>query len=86
MRHVSPWFAHKRKLLHEKYGVQKVKRIHGFTDWTWIILIALGTYLDFENWPIYAGLVFGYWLLVAFIIYLPMLIRKLLKKETGYVK
>ncbi len=86
MRHVSPWFANKRKLLHEKYGVQKVKRIHGLTDWTWIILISIGTYLDFENWRIYAGLVFGYWLLVAFIIYLPMLIRKLLKKETGYIK
>ena len=25
MRHVSPWFADKRKLLHEKYGVQKVR-------------------------------------------------------------
>ena len=86
MRHVSPWFANKRKLLHMRFGQKKVKRIHGTTDWTWIILIALGIYLDFENWKIYATLVFAYWSAVAVMIYLPMLIRKLLKKETGYVK
>ena len=41
---------------------------------------------DFENWKIYATMIFAYWSAVAVIIYLPMLIRKLLKKETGYVK
>mgnify|MGYP005660319691 FL=1 len=86
MRHVSPWFANKRKKLHEKFGREKVKRIHGFTDWTWIILIAIGTYLEYENWKLYASVVLGFWLIVAVGVYLPMLIRKLMKKETGYVK
>ena len=36
MRHVSPWFANKRKTLHEKFGREKVKRIHGFTDLDWL--------------------------------------------------
>ena len=36
MRHVHPWFAEKRKQLHDRFGEKKVKRIHGFTDWTWI--------------------------------------------------
>ena len=86
MRHVSPWFANQRKQLHDRFGRERIKRIHGLTDWTWIILIALGIYLDFENWKLYATMVFAYWSVVAVIIYLPMLVRKLLKKETGYVK
>ena len=81
MRHVSPWFANKRKKLHEKFGREKVKRIHGFTDWTWIILIAIGTYLEYENWKLYASVVFGFWLIVAVGVYLPMLMRKLMKKS-----
>ena len=32
LRHVSPWFAHKRKLLHERFGRERIKRIHGLTD------------------------------------------------------
>ena len=65
MRHVSPWFATKRKQLHNRFGKEKIKRIHGFTDWTWILLIALGIYLDLENWSMYAVLVLAYWSAVA---------------------
>ena len=32
LRHVCPWFAKLRSELHEKFGAQKVKRIHGYTD------------------------------------------------------
>tara|TARA_B100001287_G_scaffold50328_2_gene39359 strand:- start:6317 stop:6634 length:318 start_codon:yes stop_codon:yes gene_type:complete len=86
LRHVSPWFASKRKQLHNRFGREKVKRIHGLTDWTWIILIGLGTYLDFENWKVYAVLVFAFWIVVAVGVYLPMLIKKIQGKETGYIK
>lgn len=86
MRHISPWFAKRRKQLHDRFGREKVKRIHGFTDWTWIILIGLGVYLDFENWKTYTIMVFGFWGIVAIGVYLPMLIKKLLGKETGYIK
>ena len=86
LRHVSPWFANKRKQLHDRFGREKVKRIHGLTDWTWIILIGLGTYLDFENWKVYAVLVFAFWIVVAVGVYLPMLIKKIQGKETGYIK
>ena len=86
MRHVSPWFATKRKQLHNRFGKEKIKRIHGFTDWTWILLIALGIYLDLDNWSMYAVLVFAYWSAVAVMIYLPMLVRRLKGKPTGYVE
>ena len=86
MRHVSPWFATKRKQLHNRFGKEKIKRIHGFTDWTWILLIALGIYLDLENWSMYAVLVLAYWSAVAVMIYLPMLVRRLQGKPTGYVE
>tara|TARA_B100000212_G_C27370599_1_gene532362 strand:- start:1350 stop:1667 length:318 start_codon:yes stop_codon:yes gene_type:complete len=86
MRHVSPWFANKRKQLHDRFGRERIKRIHGFTDWTWILLIALGVYLDFENWDVYATLVLAYWSAIAVMIYLPMLVRRLRGKPTGYVK
>ena len=85
MRHVSPWFAQKRKQLHDKFGREKIKRIHGFTDWTWIIFIAIGYYLGFENWKLYSVLLGIYWGLIAIIIYLPMLVRKIKKQPTGYV-
>jgi len=77
MRHVHPWFFEKRKQLHEKYGEKRVKKIHGYTDWSWIILISLGVYLDFENWPMYAALVGAFWTLVLVGVYLPMLFKKL---------
>ncbi len=86
MRHVSPWFAKKRKQLHDRFGTEKIKRIHGFTDWTWIGFIALGYFLDFENWKLYSVLLGLYWGIVALGIYLPMLIRKLKNQPTGYVK
>ena len=86
MRHVSPWFAHKREQLDNKFGKVKMKRIHGFTDWTWIILIALGIYLDFENWSVYVTLMLAYWSAIAVMIYIPMLVRRLRGKPTGYVK
>ena len=86
MRHVSPWFATKRKQLHNRFGKEKIKRIHRFTDWTWILLIALGIYLDLENWSMYAVLVLAYWSAVAVMIYLPMLVRRLKGKPTGYVE
>jgi len=86
LRHVYPWFANKRKQLHNRFGREKIKRIHGFTDWTWIGFIALGFYLDFENWKLYSVLLGLYWGTVAVGVYLPMLIRKLKKKPTGYVK
>jgi len=86
LRHVSPWFANKRKQLHDRFGKEKVKRIHGFTDWSWIGFIALGYYLDFENWKLYSALLIVYWGTIAIGIYLPMLIRKLKNKPTGYVK
>ena len=86
MRHVSPWFATKRKQLHNKFGRERVKRIHGLTDWTWIILLAIGIYLDLENWKVYAVLVFAFWIVVAVGVYLPMLYRKIRKQPTGYVK
>ena len=54
--------------------------------WTWILLIALGVYLDLENWDVYATLVLAYWSAVAVMIYLPMLVRRLRGKPTGYVK
>ena len=86
MRHVSPWFANKREQLHNKFGKVKMKRIHGFTDWTWIILIALGIYLDFENWSVYVTLMLAYWSAIAVMIYIPMLVRRLRGKPTSYVK
>lgn len=86
MRHVNPWFAQKRKQLHDRFGREKIKRIHGFTDWTWIGFIALGYYLDFENWKLYSVLLGLYWGTVAIVVYLPMLVRKLKKQPTGYVK
>ncbi len=76
MRHVHPWFAEKRKLLHKKFGEKKVKRIHGLTDWTWIILIGLGIYIDINNWMLYTILVFTFWFIVGVGVYLPMLIKK----------
>ena len=85
LRHVSPWFANKRKQLHERFGRERIKRIHGFTDWTWILLIALGYYLDTDNWKLYSLLLALYWATVAIGIYVPMLIRKLRKRPTGYV-
>ena len=85
LRHVSPWFAHKRKLLHERFGRERIKRIHGLTDWTWILLIALGYWLDFANWKTYTVLLAVYWGTIAVGIYLPMLYRKLRKRPTGYI-
>lgn len=75
LRHVCPWFLRLRSELHEKHGAAKVKRIHGFTDWTWIILISIGLYLDFERWPEYAVLLGGFWGLVLFGVYVPKLYR-----------
>ncbi len=86
LRHVSPWFANKRKQLHDRFGREKIKRIHGFTDWSWIGFIALGIYLDFANWKTYSLLLALYWGTVALVIYLPMLIKRLKGKPTGYVK
>tara|TARA_B100001287_G_C22293848_1_gene349574 strand:- start:167 stop:478 length:312 start_codon:yes stop_codon:yes gene_type:complete len=86
MRHVSSWFAEKRKQLHNRFGREKIKRIHGFTDWTWIGFIALGYFLNFEDWKLYSLLLGLYWGTVALVIYLPMLIRKLRNQPTGYVK
>ena len=86
MRHVSPWFAEKRKQLHNRFGREKIKRIHGFTDWTWIGFIAIGYFLNFEVWKLYSLLLGLYWGTVALVIYLPMLIRKLRNQPTGYVK
>ena len=43
-------------------------------------------YSDFENWKTYTILVFGFWGIVAIGVYLPMLVKKLLGKNTGYVK
>mgnify|MGYP001450650322 CR=1 FL=1 len=77
MRHVHPWFAEKRKQLHDRFGEKKVKRIHGFTDWTWIGFIILGYYLDFSNWPVYTTALGLFWGVVAVGVYLPMLYRKL---------
>ena len=85
LRHVSPWFASKRKQLHERFGRERITRIHGFTDWSWILLIALGYYIDFDNWKLYSLLLAIYWGTVAIGIYVPMLIRKLRKRPTGYV-
>ena len=56
MRHVHPWFKRKREQLHKRFGEKKVKRIHGLTDRTWIGLIALGYYMDMENWKLYTTL------------------------------
>ena len=50
------------------------------------ILIGLGVYLDFQNWKTYTIMVFSFWGIVAIGVYLPMLIKKLLGKETGYIK
>tara|TARA_B100001115_G_C15710129_1_gene344854 strand:+ start:344 stop:661 length:318 start_codon:yes stop_codon:yes gene_type:complete len=86
LRHVSPWFANKRKQLHNRFGRERIKRIHGFTDWSWIGLIALGYWFDFANWKTYTLLLAIYWGTVAIAIYLPMLIRRLRKKPTGYVE
>ncbi len=86
LRHVSPWFANKRKQLHNRFGKERIKRIHGFTDWGWVGFIALGYYLDFENWKLYTTALVLYWGTIALVIYLPMLIRKLRNKPTGYVK
>jgi len=77
LRHVCPWFAKLRSVLHEKFGAQKVKRIHGYTDWSWLILISLGLYLDFERWPEYAILMAGFWGLVFFGVYVPKIYRAL---------
>ena len=86
LRHVSPWFAGKRKQLHERFGRERIKRIHGFTDWSWIGFIALGYYLDFDNWKLYPVLLAVYWGTVVMGISLPMLYRKLRSRPTGYVE
>ena len=85
MRHVHPWFAEKRQQLHDRFGAKRVKRVHGLTDWTWIILLSIGIYLDFENWKWYAGLVFAFWFIVGVGVYLPMLIKKLFKKSGEFI-
>ena len=77
LRHVCSWFDRLRSELHEKFGAEKVKRIHGYTDWSWIILVGLGIYLDFERWPEYAILLGMFWGIVLFGVYVPKLYRKL---------
>ena len=76
LRHVSPWFASKRKQLHERFGRERIKRIHGLTDWTWILLIALGYYIDFDNWKLYSLLLAIYWGTVAIGVYVPMAYKR----------
>ena len=85
MRHVSPWFAQKRKQLHNRFGKEKIKTIHGFTDWGWVGFITLGYILDFQNWKLYTTALVLYWGTIALVIYLPMLIKKKKKQPTGYV-
>ena len=85
MRHISPWFAQKRKQLHNRFGKEKIKRIHGFTDWAWVGFIVLGFILDFQNWKLYSAALGIYWGTIALVIYFPMLIRKIKKQPTGYV-
>ena len=76
MRHVHPWFKRKREQLHKRFGEKKVKRIHGLTDWTWIGLIALGYYMDMENWKLYTTLLAVYWGTVAIGVYIPMAYKR----------
>ena len=77
MRHVHPWFAEKRQQLHNRFGEKQWKRVHGYIDWAWIILIGIGVYLDYTNWLVYVIALGAFWGTVLFGVYVPMLWTKL---------
>jgi len=78
MRHVHPWFANKRQELIDRLGT-RWKRIHGTLDWMWIGGVTLGIAIDISNWKQYVLALGLFWGIVVSTVYLPMLIRKLLK-------
>ena len=78
MRHVHPWFARKREALMAKYG-SNWKRFHATLDYVWIGGVGLGIVLDFDNWKFYATVLGVFWGLVGIVVYLPMLIKRILR-------
>ena len=80
MRHVHPWFARKREALMAKYG-SKWKRFHAALDYVWIGGVTLGVAIDIDNWKLYATVLATFWTVVAVFVYLPLLVKKLTKKQ-----
>ena len=64
---------------------ENASSVYTVLQWSWIGFIALGYYLDFDNWKLYTVLLAVYWGTVVMGIYLPMLYRKLRNRPTGYV-
>ena len=80
MRHVHPWFARKREALMKKHGA-KWKKFHATLDYVWIGGVTLGIAIDFDNWKLYASALGIFWGIVAVGVYLPLLVKKLTKKQ-----
>jgi len=78
LRHVSPYLAQKRADLIKKFG-SKWKLFHSIMDVTWVTLVAVGFYLDLENWKINLA-VFGTIWGIVIIYYIPVLYKKFKKK------
>ena len=80
MRHVHPWFAHKREALIAKYG-SNWKRFHALLDYVWIGGVTLGMAVDIANWKLYFTVLATFWTVVGVSVYLPLLVKKLTKKK-----
>lgn len=78
MRHVHPWFAHKRDALIAKHGTAW-KKFHATLDYVWIGGVTIGVAIDITNWKFYAAVLATFWTVVAVCVYLPLLVRKLRK-------
>lgn len=78
LRHVSPYLAQKREQLIQKFG-SKWKLFHSIMDITWVSLVAIGFYLDLENWKVNLT-VFGTIWGIVLIYYIPVLYKKFKRK------
>lgn len=78
MRHVHPWFAEKRQNLIDRLG-PNWRRTHGTLDLIWMGSVSLGILIDLANWKQYVSALALFWGIVVSTVYIPMLVRKLLK-------
>ena len=75
LRHVSPIAAQLRQELIKDWG-DTWQQIHSTLDWLWIVLVALGMYLDRDNrWNDVLLLVL-FWGSALCLIYIPMWLKK----------
>jgi len=74
LRHVSPIAAQLRQELIKDWG-DTWQQIHSTLDWLWIVLVALGMYLDRDNrWNDVLLLVL-FWGSALCLIYIPMWLK-----------